>query len=106
MHVPSGRFDKRIERRVIIEVLCLDESQLNTGAVTENVSPRGARALTDCNHTPGKHVLVTIPQQGVKSLARVVYSQPLGTTKFAVGLHLVVRIDEWGKPASREYAAD
>ncbi|PYU84943.1 MAG: hypothetical protein DMG50_02770 [Acidobacteria bacterium] len=100
--VLSGRYEKRTARAVTVAVLRLDESQLNKVAVTENVSPRGARIVTDWNCTPGKHVLVTAPEEGVKSLARVVYCQRLESTKFAVGLQLVVRVEEWGKPASRQ----
>jgi hypothetical protein len=54
--------------------------------------------VTDWNYAPGKHLLVTAPEEGVKSLARVVYCQRVESTKFAVGLHLVVRVEEWGKP--------
>src|SRR6266852_4576120 len=102
MHVPTGRYEKRTARAVTVEVLRLAESHLNNRAVTENVSPRGARIVTDCNCAPGKHVCVTVPEEGVKSLARVVYCQRLESTKFAVGLQLVVRVEEWGKDASRE----
>jgi hypothetical protein len=98
MHVPSGRYEKRTARAVTVQLLCLDESRLNATAVTENVSPRGVRIVTDWNCAPGKHVLVTAPEEGVKSLARVVYCQPVDSTKFAVGLQLVVRVEEWGKP--------
>jgi uncharacterized membrane protein len=100
MHEPTGRYEKRTERAVMVEVLRLDESQLNVRSVTENVSPRGARIVTDCNCAAGKHVLVTAPEEGVKSLARVVYCQRLESTKFAIGLQLVVRVEQWGKPAS------
>ncbi len=79
------------------EVLRLDESRLNERVVTENVSPRGARIVTDWNCAPGKHLLVTVPEEGVKSLARVVYCQRVESTKFAVGLQLVVRVEEWGE---------
>jgi hypothetical protein len=99
MQVPTGRYEKRAERAVTIEVLRLDESRLNARAVTENVSPRGVRIVTDWNCASGKHVLVTAPEAGVRSLARVVYCQPMDSTKFAVGLQLVVRVEEWGKPA-------
>jgi PilZ domain-containing protein len=102
MRVPTGRHEKRTARAVKVEVLRLDESGLNERAVTENVSPRGARMVTDWNWAPGKHVLVTAPEEGVKSLARVVYCQRLEGTKFALGLWLVVRVEEWGKSASRE----
>jgi hypothetical protein len=77
MDLFSGRHEKRTERAVPVEVLRLDESRLNSGAVTENVSPGGARIVTDWNCAPGKHVLVTVPKDGLKSLARVVYCQPL-----------------------------
>jgi hypothetical protein len=42
-------------------------------------------------------VLVTSPQEGVKSLARVVYCRRMESTKFAVGLQLEVRVEEWGR---------
>ena len=100
MHVPSGRYEKRTARAVTVELLSLDESRLNESVVTENVSSRGARIVTDLNCAPGKHLLVTVPKEGVKSLARVVYCQPMDSTKFAVGLQLVVRIEEWWKPAN------
>src|SRR3981189_2225287 len=102
MHVPTGRYEKRTARAVTVEVLRLDESQLNERAVTENVSPRGARIVIDRNCAPGKHVLVTAPGEGVKSLARVVYCQRVENARFVVGLQLVVRVEDWGKSARRE----
>ena len=102
MQVPTGRYEKRAARAVRVELLRLDESRFNERTVTENVSPRGARVVTELICAPGKHVLVTAPEEGVTSLARVVYCQRVESTKFAVGLQLVVRVEEWGKPASRE----
>ena len=52
--------------------------------------------MTELIWAPGKHVLVTAPEAGVKSLARVVYCQRVESTKFVVGLQLVVRVGEWG----------
>jgi hypothetical protein len=102
MRVPTGRYEKRTARTVTVEVLRLDESGTSEKAVTENVSPLGARIVTDWICIPGRHVLVTSPQEGLKSLARVVYCRRLESTKFAVGLQLEVRVEEWGKSASRE----
>lgn len=102
MHALSGRYEKRTPRVVAVELLRLDESQLHVSTVTENVSPRGARIVTDWNCVPGKRLLVTAPEQGVKSLARVVYCQPLENTKFAVGVELVVRVEEWRDPRTHE----
>jgi len=104
MQVPTGRYEKRAARAVTVELLRLDESRFNERTVTENVSPRGARVVTELICAPGKHVLVTAPEEGVKSLARVVYCQRVESTKFAVGLQLVVRVEEWGNPlAANEY---
>jgi len=89
-----------LPRAVTVELLRLDESQQTKRAVTENVSPRGARIVTDWHRAPGKHLLVSAPKEGVKSLARVVYCQRMESTKFAVGLQLVVRVEEWEKLAS------
>jgi hypothetical protein len=100
MHTLSGRYEKRTAKTATVEVLCLDESRLNATTVTENVSPRGARIVIDWNCAAGKHLLVTALEGGVKSLARVVYCQPLDSTKFAVGLRLVVRVEEWAKPTN------
>ena len=85
-----------------MELLRLDESQLKERTVTENVSPRGARVVTELVCAPGKHVLVTAPGEGVKSLARVVYCQRVESTKFVVGLQFVVRFEEWGRPTIRK----
>ena len=102
MHVPTGRNEKRTPKAVYVEVLRLGESQPIKRAVTENVSPRGARIVTEYDCPPGKQVVVTAPEEGVKSLARVVYCKPVGSSKFAVGLQLVLRVEEWGKPVSIE----
>jgi len=91
-----------LPRAVTVELLRLDELQQTKRAVTENVSPRGARIVSDWHRAPGKHLLVSAPKEGVKSLARVVYCQRMESTKFAVGLQLVVRVEEWEKLASRE----
>jgi hypothetical protein len=102
MRVPAGRNEKRTPKAVYVEILRLDEPQPVKRAVTENVSPRGVRILTEYDCPPGKQVVVTAPEEGVRSLARVVYCEPVESSKFAVGLQLVLRVEEWGKPASSE----
>jgi hypothetical protein len=97
MRIPTGRYEKRTARTATVEVLRLGESGINEKAVTENVSPLGARIVTHWIYVPGRHVLVTSPQEGVSSLARVVYCQRMESTKFAVGLQLEVRVEEWGE---------
>jgi PilZ domain len=104
MLLPAGRNERRTPRAVYVEILRLDERQpvKRERAVTENVSPRGVRILTEYDCPLGKQVVVTAPEEGVRSLARVVYCEPVQSSKFAVGLQLVVRVEEWGKPARGE----
>lgn len=85
-----------------VELLRLDELQLNVRTVTENVSPRGACICDGMELRSGQASPAYRFGAGVKSLARVVYCQPLQNTKFAVGLQLVVRVEEWGNPATHE----
>ena len=96
MYVPTGRRESRTARAVTVELLRLDESQRKEEAVTENLSPRGARVVTELMCVPGNRVLFTCPQEGLKSLARVVYCERVNN-RFAVGLQLVVRVEEWAK---------
>jgi hypothetical protein len=75
MHVPTGRYEKRTERAVTVEVLRLDESAPMEMTFTENMSPRGVRLTTMQRWQPGTRVLLTFPQNGIQSEARIVYCQ-------------------------------
>jgi hypothetical protein len=97
MYVPTGRHESRTARAVTVELLRLDESQRKEEAVTENLSPRGARVVTELMCVPGNHVLFVSPQERVKSLARVIYCERLDNRRFAVGLQLAVRTEEWAR---------
>jgi hypothetical protein len=97
VHVPPGRHESRTTRAVNVELVRLDESQRKEEAVTENLSPQGARVVTELICLPGNHVLLTSPQEGVKSLARVIYCERLDNRRFAVGLQLAVRTEEWAR---------
>ena len=89
MPVPTGRFEKRIARAVTVEIRLEGEGMLKEPkTLTENVSPRGARVLTDRMWRPGQRVLVAFFEEGIQSQAQIVYCQRLQGTKFAVGLEL------------------
>jgi PilZ domain len=102
MRVPTGRFEQRIAKTELVELLHLDGSPTaKVEAFTENVSPRGARVITDSVCAPGKLVRLDAPKEQVNLRGRVVYCQPLGEGKFAVGLRLQVRVEKWQKPHKR-----
>lgn len=95
---PTGRFEHRIAKTEVVKLLQVSESPIaKVEAITENVSPQGARVITDSICVPGKLVCLDAPKHHLKLPARVVYCQPLEKRKFAVGLHLDERVEEWKK---------
>ena len=88
--VPTGRREKRTARVVPVELSRLDESLLKERAFTENVSPHGARVVTGREWHVGTIVLVGSSQAALESRAQIVYCQPLGINRFAVGVKLLV----------------
>jgi hypothetical protein len=99
MRVPTGRYERRIAKPEVVELLYMDELPMEKhGATTENVSPGGARIITDSICAPGKPVLLNVPAENLKSPARVIYCQRLEVGRFAIGLQLNTRIEKWRQP--------
>jgi hypothetical protein len=98
MFLPTGRVEQRIAKTEVVELLHVDESPIvKVEAITENVSPQGARVITDSICASGK--LVRLDTEYLQLPARVVYCQRLEERKFAVGLQLDVRVENWKRPA-------
>jgi len=94
--LPTGRVEHRIAKTEVVELLPVGDSPIaKVEAVTENVSPRGARVITDSICAPGKFVRLDAPEEHLKLPARVVYCQRLDQGKFAVDLQLNGRVKEW-----------
>ncbi len=98
---PTGRFDKRTARSVVVELSRIDTSLLKERTLTENVSSRGIRVATEHEWKPGDPVLVMSMQDAVWCKARVVYCKRLEKGRFAVGLELFMRVGKWAKPPQR-----
>jgi len=97
MAVPTGRSDKRIPKEVVVELALPDASQLKEAAVAQNVSARGMRVATEHVWRPGDSVLLSSPESGFRTQARVVYCQRMANNKFAVGLELLAPLGQWAK---------
>jgi len=97
MPVPTGRFEKRIARAVTVQIRPEDEGMPKERALTENVSPHGARVLMEREWRPGQQVMVISPKEGVRALGQIVYCEVLAESRFAVGLELSVRVEPWAK---------
>jgi PilZ domain len=93
----NGRSEKRISRMMTVEVYVPAETKLNEKTLTENVSAHGARVLLQLKLEPGQRVVVSSPNEGVSSQARIVYCQRVSERKFAVGLELSRRAEPWAK---------
>ena len=97
MPMPTGRTEKRIARAVTVEICPEDEGMPEERALTENVSPHGARVLMGRQWRPGQQVMVISPKEGVCALGQIVYCEVLAESRCAVGLELSVRVDLWAK---------
>lgn len=97
--MPTGRFELRMAEAEAVELLPLGDPTAKVEAITENVSPRGVRVITNSNFAPGKLVRLGAPEEDLNLPARVVYCQRLGKSKFAVGLELDGRVEKWRKPS-------
>lgn len=99
MRMPTGRFERRRAKAEAVELLRLGESPTpKIKAITENVSPTGARVITNATCTPGEFVRLEAPAERVNLPAQVVYCHRLGERKFAVGLLFDARVDKWRNP--------
>jgi hypothetical protein len=92
------RLEDRSPVHVTVDLSGLDVHTAAQQGVTENVSARGARVLTSKPWQPNDHVRVRSLLGNLRSRARVVYCQPLGSDSFAIGLELFVSVGEWTMP--------
>jgi hypothetical protein len=97
MAVPTGRSDKRIPKRMAVELVPPDAPQVKEAATAQNVSARGMRVTTEHVLRPGKSVVLSHPQSGFRTKARVIYCQRIEKDKFAVGLELEASPGEWAE---------
>ena len=98
MSLPTGRSDRRIPKEVAVELARPDASQLREMAIAQNVSARGMRIATEDVWLPRHPVLLSFPESGIRTQARVVYCQRMENNRFAVGLELLAPLGEGTKP--------
>src|SRR5437667_10804217 len=91
----SGRSRPRIAKRAIVELGRPDASQLREEAVAENVSAGGIRVATAHVWSVSSVVLLTSPELGIHTEARVVYCQRVEKDRYADGLELYTTGNVW-----------
>lgn len=84
---------QRIERRYNMRTTAMlvgTHGRLGVDKViTENLSPRGVRVLSQCEWMLDDTILVSIPAAHFTSAARVAYCAPLGDGRFGTGLEFI-----------------
>ena len=98
MAAPIGRSDRRVKKEAVLELARADDPQLKETAIAQNVSARGMQIATEDVWLPGDAVLLSSPESGLRTHARVVYCQPMKNNRFAVGLELLAPLGERTKP--------
>jgi len=98
MAAPIGRLDRRVKEEAVVELVRADDPQLKETAIAQNVSDRGLRVTTKRVWRPGDRVLLSSPESGLRTQARIVYCQRMKNNRFAVGLELLSPLGERTKP--------
>lgn len=98
MSLPTCRSNKRTPKEVAVDLARPDASQLKETAIAQNVSIRGMRVATEHVWLPGDPVLLSSPESGARTRARVVYCQYMENNRFAIGLELLAPLGEGTNP--------
>lgn len=108
----NGRFEARTQLTLPLYVQSIKAPACADLALTENVSPRGARIVTKRSATVGEWWQLSTLSPGEPVLARVVYCEQLSHRSFCIGLEMRQPIQHWWtatrlpvRGASRTYAS-
>ena len=94
----SKRTEDRTPLKVTVDLSSLDVRTPAQEGVTENVSARGARVLTNKPWKPNDRLNVRSLLGNLRSRARVVYCVPVDAGQFAIGLQLFAAVGNWKFP--------
>ena len=94
MPVRSGRLEKRIQRVVPVEISTLQDPRITERVSTENISPLGARIVTQRSIEQNARLLIRSLAGNQRTAARVVYCQRMPDGRFSVGMQFLgVRVN-------------
>ena len=96
---PVKRGENRTPMKLTVDLSSLDIRTPAQEGVTENISPRGARVLTNKPWKPDDRLNVRSLVGNFRSRARVVYCVPVDDQLFAIGLQLFATAGNWRSPS-------
>jgi hypothetical protein len=98
MEPAAKRTENRTPLKVTVDLSSLDVRTPAQEGVTENISPRGARVLTNKPWKPNERLNLRSLLGNFRSRARVVYCVKVDNDQFAVGLQLFAAAGKWRLP--------
>jgi len=93
----NGRIEKRIATSVPVYLAALEEPRSRERTLTENVSPHGARVVSNRSWRSGEKSLVTPLSGEFPRVGRVIYCLPKAADHFSVGVEFPDRTVKWGE---------
>jgi hypothetical protein len=93
----SGRLEKRIRLVAAVEICSVQNPAATERTTTENFCSLGIRILTQRARELNERLWIRSVDEGLQTLARVVYCQRLADGRFAVGLQFQGRTVNWSK---------
>src|SRR5260370_13555085 len=91
----DGRVETRLATQLHVHLATTNGHRVTERTCTRNVSPHGARVVTERHWQPGEETLLTPLSGEFPQPARVVYCQPRARGGFYVGLQFTVRSVKW-----------
>jgi len=96
----DGRIEKRLPTSVPVYLASLDEPRARERALTENVSPHGARVVSQRSWRSGEESLIAPLTGEFPQVGRVIYCLPTARQRFCLGVEFPSRAVKWDVDSS------
>jgi PilZ domain len=91
----DGRIEKRVPSSLPIYLASLEEPRARERTLTENVSPHGARVISQRSWQSSENSLITTLTGKFPQIGRVIYCSPNAEDRFSVGVEFSNRRVKW-----------
>ncbi len=93
----TGRIEKRFPTSVAVYLASLDEPRARERTLTENVSPHGARVISQRSWRSGEGSLISPLTGDFPRVGKVIYCVPKAGDRFCLGVEFQDRTVRWGE---------
>jgi hypothetical protein len=91
----TGRYEERNATAVAVMLTSQNCASRTELTLTENISGRGARVVTRKLWSANDSLVIKSLEGAFESEARVIYSQPIRESVYAIGLELIAPTGNW-----------